>query len=139
MGSPSPHKQGLIEARGKLCHDIVDLDDDNLSDDDEQIMEIEDNESVLKELIDFSQNKSKRMRTGIEYSKMKEISGEAFKRPKVWSSTRMVVYEFEMVERFLENALYLDIPSKFLIQNCKKGTEQKKKRSGTSKCKKKTF
>ena len=78
-------------------------------------MDIEDSESVLKELIDFIQNKSKKMRTGIEYSKMKEISGGMFKRPKVWSSTRMVVYEFEMVERFLENAMYLDIPSKFLI------------------------
>ena len=35
-----------IRARGKLCIDIVDLDDDNLSDDEEQTMEIEDNESV---------------------------------------------------------------------------------------------
>ena len=26
----------------------------------------------------------------------------------------MVVYEFEMVERFLESAMYLDIPSNFL-------------------------
>ena len=31
--------------------------------------------SVLKELIDCIQNKSKKMRTGIEYSKMKEING----------------------------------------------------------------
>ena len=55
------------------------------------------------------------MRTGIEYSKMKEIRRVNFKRPKIWSSTRMVVYEIEMVERFLENALHLDIPSTFLI------------------------
>ena len=27
----------------------------------------------------------------------------------------MVVYEFEMVERFLENSMYLDIPTKFLL------------------------
>ena len=104
-----------VEARGKLCHDIEDLDDDNVSDNEDQTVEIEDNKSALKELIDFIQNKSKKMRTGIEYSKMKEISGGMFKRPKVWSSTRMVVYEFEMVERFLENAMYLGIPSEFLI------------------------
>ena len=46
------------------------------------------------------------MRTGIEFAKLKEISMSLFKRPKVWSSTRMVVYEFEMVERFLENSMY---------------------------------
>ena len=55
------------------------------------------------------------MRTGIEFAKLKEISMGLFKRPKVWSSTRMVVYEFEMVERFLENSMYLDIPTKFLL------------------------
>ena len=27
----------------------------------------------------------------------------------------MVVYEFEMVERFLENSMYLDTPTKFLL------------------------
>ena len=31
------------------------------------------------------------------------------------SSTRMVVYEFEMLERFLENSLFLDIPIKYLL------------------------
>ena len=46
---------------------------------------------------------------------MKDISGVNFKRPKIWSSTRIVVYEIEMVERFLENALHLDILSTFLI------------------------
>ena len=55
------------------------------------------------------------MRTGIEFAKLKEISMGLFKRPKVWSSTRMVVYEFEMVERFLENSMYLDIPTNFLL------------------------
>ena len=53
------------------------------------------------------------MRTGIEFAKLKEIGMGLFKRPKVWSSTRMVVYEFEMVERFLENSMYLDIPTFF--------------------------
>ena len=38
-----------------------------------------------------------------------------FKRPKVWSNTRMVVYEFEMLERFLQNAKFFDIPSKYML------------------------
>ena len=65
-------------------------------------------------MVDFIQDTSKKMRTGIKYFKMKKISGGMFKRPEVWSSTRMVVFEFEMVENILEIA-YLDIISKFLI------------------------
>lgn len=42
VGSSSPHKQG--------CIDIVDLDDDNLSDDEEQTMEIEDECFVRTEI-----------------------------------------------------------------------------------------
>ena len=36
------HLINRAHIRGKLCIDIVDLDDDNLSDDDEQTMEISD-------------------------------------------------------------------------------------------------
>ena len=36
-------------------------------------------------------------------------------KTKSVESTRMVVYEFEMVERFLENSMYLDIPTKCLL------------------------
>ena len=38
-----------------------------------------------------------------------------FKRPKVWSNTQMVVYDFEMLERFLQNAKFFDIPSKYML------------------------
>ena len=73
-------------------------------------------ENCMKELIDYIYTKpGQKMKTGIEFAKLKEISMGLFKRPKVWSSTRMVVYEFEMVERFLENSMYLDIPTKFVL------------------------
>ena len=37
-------------------------------------------------------------------------------RPKIWSYTRIVVYEFEVLERFLENQEYFDYhPLKYLI------------------------
>ena len=41
-------------------------------------------ENCMKELIDYIQNQAKKMRTGIEFAKMKEISMGLFKRPKVW-------------------------------------------------------
>ena len=46
---------------------------------------------------------------------MLEATLGSFKRPKVWSTTRMVVYEFEMLERFLQNSIFLDIPIKFIL------------------------
>ena len=61
------------------------------------------------------QNEAKKLRHGIEYTKMLESTLGCFKRPKVWNTTRMVVYEFEMLERFLENSSFLDIPIKFLL------------------------
>ena len=43
-----------------------------------------------------------------EEEELKLMTNGEFKRPKVWSSTRM---DWEMVERFLENAKYFDIPT----------------------------
>ena len=37
-----------------------------------------------------------------------------FKRPKVWSSTRMCLYEWDMLDRFLTNAKYFEIPHDIL-------------------------
>ena len=45
---------------------------------------------------------AKKYTSGLEYSIMKEVSMEMFKRPNVRSNTRIVVYEFEMLERFLK-------------------------------------
>ena len=42
-------------------------------------------------------------------------TSENFKRPKVWSSTRMVVYEWDMIKSFLENVVYFNHPSKYLL------------------------
>ena len=53
--------------------------------------------ALVKELIDYIQNEAKKFRTGIKYTQLTEVTEGNFKRPKVWSNTRMVVYEFEMV------------------------------------------
>ena len=75
--------------------------------------------SDISELINFIQKSAKKNRTGIRYTQLKQQTQGKFRRPKVWSSTRMVVYEFDMVECFLDNALYFDIPLRFhLIAQC---------------------
>ena len=104
-----------IEARGKLDKDDLD-----------EVFEVEDTDEIpaaeniatadyIRELIRYIQKSAKTYRHGLEYAKLKLITHGSFKRPKVWSSTRMVVYEFDMVERFLENSIYLDIALKYLL------------------------
>ena len=107
-----------IEARGKLCQDGDDVDEsENEDEEGDEVMqeEVVLQNVLIKELIDYNQNTAKKFQTGLEYALMKEISMGMFKRPKVWSSTRMVVYKFEMVERFLENSVHLDVPLKYLL------------------------
>ena len=72
-------------------------------------------QNEINDLMNHIQNGAKKLRHGIAFSKMKGMTFGQFKRPKVWSNTRMAVYEFDMLERFLENAVYLDIQSKFLL------------------------
>ena len=59
----------------------------------------------ISELIDMIQKSAKTLRTGIQYTGLK-ISSQSFKRPKVWSATRMCLYEYDMVKRFLENRVF---------------------------------
>ena len=70
--------------------------------------------TLIFDLIKFIQKSAKH--TGIEsFSKIREITSGQLKRPKVWSQTRMVAYEYEMLERFLGKSIYLDIPLKYLL------------------------
>ena len=71
--------------------------------------------SLISELINHIQKEAKTFRHGIAYAQLKKVTCGVFKRPKVMNSTRMVVYEFEMLERFLENSLFLDVPIKYLL------------------------
>ena len=63
----------------------------------------------IGELIDFIQLEAKKYRTGIRYTEL-HMNAINFKRPKIWSTTRMCLYEFEMTLRFLENKVYFEIP-----------------------------
>ena len=66
------------------------------------------NAESIRELIKYIQKSAKTYRHGLEYAKIKLITQGKFLRPKVWSSTRMVVYEFDMVERFLATCTLLN-------------------------------
>ena len=62
-----------------------------------------DTESV-RQVIKYIQKEAKVYRTGIKYN-----------RPKAWSSTRKCLYEWDMVDRFLYNSIYFEIPLMMLI------------------------
>lgn len=104
-----------LDAKGKI-KDVEDVNDEmsvfEFEDDQEDYNE---NETLITELINYIQKGAKKLRHGIAYTQLQNVTAGKFKRPKVWSTTRMVVYEFEMIERFLENSVFLDIPVKFLM------------------------
>ena len=74
------------------------------------IKAVEDEGSKVHQLLDFIQNHSSQMRSGLDYTRMVIENVIGFKRPKLKSNTRMVNYEYEQVLRFLENAKYFDHP-----------------------------
>ena len=68
------------------------------------------NKITLTELINYVQNQSKKWRSGVRYTELVIDNLSKFKRPKIWSSTRMSIYEFDQIFRFLECKTYWDIP-----------------------------
>ena len=63
-----------------------------------------------KDLLDYIQDVSKEWRTGLKFTNMVVSGLKDFKRPKVWSNTRMVNFEYEQLLRFLECSKYFDLP-----------------------------
>ena len=55
----------------------------------------------------------KHHRTGICYTNL--LLSSSFKGPKVWSTTRMCLYEFDMVLRFIQNRDYFDVKGDVII------------------------
>ena len=109
MGSTSLNR-AHIDAKAK----VKGVENDDCDEDDESEQE-EERHTHITELIDYIQQGAKKLRHGIAFSNLLDITSGEFKRPKVWSTTRMVVYEFEMIERFLQNSSYLDIPIKYML------------------------
>ena len=71
-------------------------------------LEITPDNSITKisEQIDYIQSKAKEWRTGIKFTGL-ILENINFKRPKIWSNTRMCLYEFDMtLSFFLENIFF---------------------------------
>ena len=68
--------------------------------------------TALTTLMDYIQSQSKKWRSGLDYTALVEETRDtfSFKRPKVMSTTRVSLYEFEQVHRFLECKQYWDVP-----------------------------
>lgn len=101
-----------IAARGKTSHEVefqatVGFDDEPSAS--AEIPRTNIGNIGIKELLSYIQCQAKKWRSGISYTDL-SLSDFTFKRPKVWSSTRMSLYEYDQVLRFLENNKYWDVP-----------------------------
>lgn len=105
------HIDAKGEVEGITLEDDYEPEEQNDKENDERKDQA--NKTLIAELINYIQKEAKSFRHGIPYAQLRNVTAGVFKRPKVWSSTRMVVYEFEMLEIFLENSVFLDIRKKY--------------------------
>ena len=75
-----------------------------------------------KNLLDYVQNHSSNLRSGLDYTNMYLDNIIGFKRPNLKSATRMVNYDFDQIDRFLNYAKFfyhshdkVDMSKVFLI------------------------
>ena len=64
---------------------------------------------LITRLLDYVQSQAKKWRSGLDYTRLVVETGD-FLRPKVMSSTRVSLYEFEQIHRFLQVMKYWDNP-----------------------------
>ena len=66
--------------------------------------------SNVNKMMDYVQNHSKNFRSGLDYTKLRIDQVVGFRRPKIKSETRLVVYDFDQLFRFLQNSKFFDHP-----------------------------
>ncbi|KAL5267744.1 hypothetical protein ACHWQZ_G004702 [Mnemiopsis leidyi] len=87
-----------------------------------------------------ARHESKQWRTGLAYTQLR-LETLDFMRPKLFSSTRMCLYEFDQVKRFIEISHYFDVPwhwevmcrlyililfaEKIILKTCQKTNDQR--------------
>ena len=65
----------------------------------------------IDHLMDYIQAESKKWRSGLDYTRMKMVALKTFKRPKLWSETRMVNFEYDQIMRFIECSIWWEVPN----------------------------
>ena len=111
-----------IAARGKISkNEMNDVDDpnewkldlDETSDD--LASNASENTELLRQLIRYIQKQSVKFRAGLKYTQLLMATQGTFKKPKIWSNTRMCLYEWDLVDRFLQNSSYYEVPIQYLV------------------------
>ena len=64
----------------------------------------EEGTELLKQVIKFVQNNGKQYRTGLQYTKLLDLSIGYFKIPNIWLSTTMCLCEWNMLDKLFENS-----------------------------------
>ena len=126
-----------ITARGMTQVDLANLDEVERQ---RAITRQGRNQPLVSLLMNYIQHESKQWRTGLAYTQLR-LETLDFMRPKLFSSTRMCLYEFEQVKRFIEVSHYFDVPwhwevmcrlyvlilfaEKIILKTCQKTNDQR--------------
>ena len=126
-----------ISARGMTQVDLANLNEDDRT---RAIASQGTTQPMVCLLMSYIQNESKKWRTGIAYTQLRMETLD-FMRPKLFSSTRMCLYEFDQVKRFIEVSHYFDVPwewevmcrlfllilfaEKIILKTCQKTDDQR--------------
>ena len=62
-------------------------------------------------LMDFVQAESKKWRTGLDYTRLKMDALKSYKRPLLWSDTRMINFEYDQLIRYIESSIWWENPN----------------------------
>ena len=95
-----------LSARGMTQVDLDNLDEDERR---RAMTRQGGNQPLVSLLMSYIQNESKQWRTGLAYTQLR-LETLDFMRPKLFSSKRMCLYEYEQVKRFIEISHYFDVP-----------------------------
>ena len=126
-----------LSARGMTQVDLDNLDEDERR---RAMTRQGGNQPLVSLLMSYIQNESKQWRTGLAYTQLR-LETLDFMRPKLFSSTRMCLYEYEQVKRFIEISHYFDVPwhwevmcrlyllilfaEKIILKTCQKTDDQR--------------
>ena len=74
------------------------------------------NQPAVSTLMNYVQQESKTWRSGLRYTQL-TMETLDFMRPKIYSSTRMSLYEYDQIKRFIEVCHYFDVPWEYEVMS----------------------
>ena len=101
-----------IAARGLTNVDLSTLDDARQ----QAVTAQRTSRPLVSKMMDYVQSESKTWRSGIRYTQL-VMETLDFMRPKIFSSTRMSLYEYDQIKRFIEVSHYFDVPWEYDVMS----------------------